>query len=136
MPAASYIADGTSFGGVESVSAVTGTVVDFTKELAVQNEIVANFDTEADPASLEGRYVYIDNDQNRNAVYRIEAAEALPNGNIRLDIGDVTTVRSWTDANDFSQGYQYDLAVGQTLKIPLSALQTSLPEEETYLLQL
>lgn len=131
---ASYIADGTSFGGVESVPAVTGTVVDFTKELAVKNEIVANFDTEVDPTSLEGRYVYIDNDQKRNAVYHIEGAESLSNGNIRLDIGDVTTVRSWTDANDFSQGYQYDLAVGQTLKIPLSALQTNLPEEETYLL--
>ncbi len=101
--------------------AATGTVVDFTRELSVENEIVVRMDdSELDTELLEGQYVYIENDGVRNASYRIEAASSLGDGRYALDVGDVTPIRSWTDPNDFAKGFIYDVAVGARLRIPLT----------------
>ncbi|WP_158299506.1 FIMAH domain-containing protein [Paenibacillus antri] len=104
-------------GGV----AATGTVVDFTRELNVENEIVVRLDEAGvDAGQLKGQYVYIANDGVRNASYRIEAAAPLGDDRYALDIGDVTPIRRWADPNDFSKGYIYDFAVGARFRIPLT----------------
>ena len=124
---AAYVNNGELIG--EEISEVhsrlTGTVVDFTKEMSIENEIKiqvneVNFDAD----DLAGRYLYIDNDKVRNAAYRIRGVKAVEGNSITLDIGDLTPIRSWKNANDFSQGYVYDFAEGAGFVIPLSISKT------------
>ena len=68
---------------------------------------------------LCGRCIHIDTSEYTNGVYEIFGAKRLENGDIRLDIGDVTTVNRYADKYDFSKGYVYDLAEGRKLRIPL-----------------
>lgn len=126
-PIYAYANDGTTIGKAGEAPVITsgalqGAVVDFTRELSIDNAIVAELDVQGmDPASLIGRTVYIDNDGERNAVYPIKGIAALGDGRYRLDIGDLTLVRRYVDSNDFSKGYVYDIAPGASLRIPLSA---------------
>jgi hypothetical protein len=117
-----YVNDGTMIGGlVNCVDKVSGTVDDFTKDLSLSNEITIKADNSiSDVSSLAGRYIYVENDGERNACYLIKNAEKLENGNIRLDIGDSTLIRGYADSYDFSKGYIYDIAPGQKISIPLS----------------
>jgi len=117
-----YINDGTKFGTAESeLSALTGTVVDFTRELSVENEVtVRPNQTIADPTQLIGRYINIDCEINNNASYEIKSAVYTADGNLKLNIGDITLIRSFVDAYDFSKGYIYDIEEGRAFRIPLS----------------
>ncbi|PYI53807.1 FIMAH domain-containing protein [Paenibacillus flagellatus] len=130
-----YLNDGTTFGRIgetplRSAGALQGAVVDFTRELAVGNEIVAELDLQGvDPSALAGRTAYVANDKERNAVYAIRSVTPLGGGRYRLDIGDATLVRRFVDSNDFSKGYVYDIAPGAALRIPLSA-EASVPVTE------
>lgn len=120
---ASYINDGELIGEEmsEVQSRLTGTVVDFTKEMSIENEIKAKVnETGFDANDLAGRFIYIDNDKVRNAVYKIKGVKAIEEDIITLDIGDLTPIRSWKDVNDFSQGFVYDFAEGASFAIPLS----------------
>jgi hypothetical protein len=100
---------------------VTGTLLEFTTELAVENELVVAVDGPMPkPAELVGGYVYVANDGERNAAYRIVSAKAEGRSRLVLDIGDQTTVRSYVDANDFSKGFRYDVAKGARVRIPLT----------------
>lgn len=102
-------------------AAVTGELVDFTRELSVRNELLVAVDGPMPAADeLVGGYVYVANDGVRNAAYRIVAAEGRGARTLWLDIGDATTVRSYVDANDFSKGFQYDVATGASVRIPLT----------------
>lgn len=101
--------------------AYTGKVMDFTKELAFENQIVVSLDEEpADLSELTGRYIQIENDNVRNACYEIKRISKNTDGSYTITIGDVTTIRSYVDHDDFSKGYLYDLAEGAGFIIPLS----------------
>ncbi|MEQ7124174.1 heparinase II/III family protein [Actinopolymorpha sp. B11F2] len=56
----------------------------------------------------------------RNAVYRIHSARFIDDTTVVLEIGDITTVRGYVDPDDFSKGYQYDVAAGSKVDIPLT----------------
>jgi hypothetical protein len=122
IPYYSYINDGYFIGELTeaSVPSYTGTVLDFTKSLSLENDITVAIDGEFDPVQLIGRYIYVENDGVRNAVYRIKGIKEIVGNTVVLDIGDVTTVRRWVDTNDFSKGFVYDLAEGRRFTIPLS----------------
>jgi len=118
-----YLIDGAEIGDAMTgrTAAVTGTVVDFTRDLRVDNEIVVAFDEEPPhPERLIGAYLYAENDGERNAAYPIRSVRRLDDGTWALGTGDITYVRSWADANDFSKGFVYDLAPGAAFRIPLS----------------
>src|SRR5690606_6479109 len=52
--------------------AITGQITEFTRDLSPKNVLTMSVDTEvADPASVVGDYVYVENDGVRNASYRI-----------------------------------------------------------------
>nr|MBQ4318795.1 hypothetical protein [Clostridia bacterium] len=74
-----------------------------------------------DPAVLAGRMINIESGANTNAAYMIESAEAIGDGMIKLNIGDVTTVKGYVDRYDFSKGYEYHMAEGLAFRIPMSA---------------
>jgi oligo-alginate lyase len=119
---------GTTLGplpGLESGrAAVTGRLADFTRDLSDSNQLVLTLDRDlsADerPDHLTGSFVYVDNDGERNAAYRITKAALDGDGRLVLDIGDVTTIRGYQDSEDFSKGYVYDIAVGAAARIPLT----------------
>ncbi|WP_010276742.1 heparinase II/III domain-containing protein [Paenibacillus senegalensis] len=121
-----YLQDGTKIGlvgetPVTSAAAVTGEVVDFTRDLSMENVIEAELELNGvNPQELVGRMIYIENDGVRNAVYPIQGLEPISGSLYRIDIGNQTTVRRYLNANDFSQGYVYDLEEGASLRIPLS----------------
>lgn len=107
----------------ENAGAVTGSVVDFTKELSTDNRIVVKTDVEGiNPEELAGKYIYIENDGIHNAAYKIVSA-AVTGENITLDTGNVSPVRAYKNNGDFSQGFVYDIEAGRKFSIPLSAVE-------------
>jgi uncharacterized protein YjdB len=122
-----YVHAGTEIGPlgspiVQSAQAeLQGTVVDFTRELSVDNEIIVQMDAAGiDAEQLVGAMIRVENDGVRNAAYRIRGVEALGDDRYRLDIGDTTLIRSYADVNDFSKGFIYDIAEGAPFTIALA----------------
>jgi hypothetical protein len=108
---------GRSDGPIE----VTGRLDDYTRDLVADNTLlVTPDDAVPDPGSLVGEYVYVENDGERNAAYRIVGAGADQRGRLTIDIGNATTVRGYVDDTDFSQGFRYDVATGARVRIPLT----------------
>nr|WP_286672356.1 heparinase II/III family protein [Cohnella hashimotonis] len=115
-----YLHEGTRLGGlVNGTPAVKGFVAGRTDTLAVENFIDLSVALPIEPALLIGKYIYIDNDADVNAVYRIEGA-SRHDDHIRLHIGDVSVVNAWRDSADFSQGYAFSFEPGDAFRIPLS----------------
>ncbi|MBQ9984853.1 MAG: S-layer homology domain-containing protein, partial [Oscillospiraceae bacterium] len=112
----------------KAIPAYTGVVKSFTDELQMENFITYTpaAGIEVDVGSLAGKYVYVDNDKVQNGAYKIISAEK--NGSdIVLNIGDVSLIRSFLDANDYDLGYVYNIAKGNTLRIPLVYLEDGSP---------
>ncbi|MBQ6697849.1 MAG: S-layer homology domain-containing protein, partial [Oscillospiraceae bacterium] len=128
----SYLLDGTKIGEtVMENAAIEGKVKDFTREPEFENfieiELSDSIDaSKLDTSALSGKLLDIANDGVRNGDYWIKSA-TLDGNTLRLDIGDVTTVRGYVDAFDFSKGYAYDVAEHQKARIALTAYETSAP---------
>ncbi|MCY9668322.1 heparinase II/III family protein [Paenibacillus alginolyticus] len=124
--ASTYLHDGSYIGKntevrQDRVGSITGTVVDFRKDLSPHNEIIIeSFGLFGTPADLIGKSITIQNDGVRYASYRIKNVSVLEGTRLKLDIGDITLVRSYKDPNDFSKGFIYDIASGASFRIPLS----------------
>ena len=116
-----YLMDGDILTGIPEVeAAVTGRILDFTREMTLENQIRIRPDQKTDPKALTGRYLYGENDGIRSAVYRILEAKSLENGDISLNIGDVSPIRSYIDRFHPEKGYLYDLQENAPFRIPLS----------------
>lgn len=101
--------------------AITGTILDFTRESAFQNSItVQPLQQITDVKNLADKCIRVENDGQRNATYRILDAERQKDGSLRLFIGDVTLIRSYRDRFAPEQGYLYDIAPGDAFRIPLT----------------
>lgn len=115
-----YLHDGSCLDTLEAIAAVTGTVLDFTREPAFQNTItVAPKGILPQPERLAGKCLFIENDGQRNAAYRILGAELRQDGSLLLDIGDITTIRCYQDRFAPEKGYVYNFAPGSSFRIPL-----------------
>ena len=122
-----YVTDGDIIGDATSAPAnYTGTVAGYQRGLSFDNFIDVNM-TCSDVNDLAGRYIHIENDGVRNAVYMIEAAEENPDGTVRLDIGTVSLIRGHQDKTDFDGGYIYDIQNNQKFTIPMSYVDENLP---------
>ena len=119
-PVRQYLHDGSLLSDLEAQPAVTGTVLDFTREPASQNRITLRCDSPIPaPELLAGKCVFIDTDGLRNGAYRILGAAPEESGALTLDIGDVTPIRSYRDRFAPDLGYLYDIAPGAPFRIPL-----------------
>jgi len=129
VPAYTYLHDGDIIADNEPVlAAYTGSIVSYTEELTMQNYIEIDVDqAEVNIEELPGKIINVDNDRVLNGVYNIVGAEKLENGNIRLDIGDVTVVRGYIDGTDIEKGYVFNIEPGQNFRIPLSSVIDSAP---------
>lgn len=137
QPVYGYVNDGTLIGLAgqplvqENVGRVTGTVEDFTKTLSMDNTMTINADLHGQSASsLVGESIYVDNDGERNAVYTIQGIQQTADHKYKLDLGDQTLIRSYTNSNDPNAGYIYDVLKGNTFRIPLSN-GSNIPDEST-----
>jgi uncharacterized membrane protein YgcG len=128
-PVYTYINDGDMIGESEGhVPAYTGKVSDFTHELSMNNSITIKPDQEVDLSNLAGRYIYVDNDNSpENGAYRIVGARAAEDGSIVLDIGDVTLIRSYKNRESLAAKFLYNIAIGQSFRIPLPAVYDTSP---------
>ena len=123
-----YLNDGDVLGTHKATAAITGEVVDFSRDLSLDNYITVKADGAVDAGTLSGKMIVVDNDMVKNGAYYIESAEELENGDIKLDIGTVSTIRKYKDANDFDAGFVYNINPGQSFKIATSFVEDSAPE--------
>ena len=114
-----YVNDGDLFGEATGVAAYTGAVVNFTKEIAFENEIEVRFEQAVDVDAIVGRYVYVENAANPNSVYRIQSA-AVKGENVVLQLGNTTLVAELVDRYHPEEGFVYSIEEGGKVRIPLS----------------
>ncbi|MBE6912194.1 MAG: hypothetical protein E7473_06695, partial [Ruminococcaceae bacterium] len=116
----------------ETTPAYTGTVKSFTEELSLENNIVYTpaVGETVDLDAIKGQYVYIENDGVQSGAYRIENASITSDGDVALDVGEVSVVRSYVDATDTTLGYVYNIKEGQSLRIPISNIYDASPKVE------
>lgn len=115
----SYVNDGTKIGDMLSVGAYTGTVVDFTKELVVDNQITVLVDQPVEDVSVfANQYIYMEGKSKRNAVYRILGAKK-DGAHIVLDLGNCSVIDRYKDAENLDAGYLYTIEEGQPFRIPV-----------------
>ncbi len=122
-----YVHDGNVIGEEKDIRGeISGMVKDFTRELSLENAIFIKTDDEVDVASLNNKYVFVENDGDQNGVYKIESAEKTDDG-IKLNIGAVSVIRNYRDENDTSLGFVFNIAKGQNASIPLSYVNDGSP---------
>ena len=114
-----YVNDGDMFGETTGIAAYTGTVVDFTKELAFENEIEVRFGQNVDIDAMVGRYVYVENAAKPNSVYRIQSA-VQKDENVVLQLGNTTLIAEMVDRYHPEAGFVYAIKEGGKVRIPLS----------------
>ncbi|MBP3634778.1 MAG: putative Ig domain-containing protein, partial [Oscillospiraceae bacterium] len=100
---------------------VCGTVESFTDELADNYFMTITMDQPISAEELTGRYIYVNNDGLENGAYRIYGAEVTGKTAV-LDLGAQDMIRSYVDSFDMDRGYIYNISVGDTYSIPLSAV--------------
>ena len=61
--------------------------------------------THLDPETLIGRYIYIQNDGKQNGSYQIQGAALGNDGQIVLDIGQVSPIRQYKNDNNLNGGF-------------------------------
>lgn len=100
---------------------VTGVVADFTRDLVNENVLTITLDQpwedyDLHAEDLVGRYVYAEDDGERNAVYAITGAEAS-DSTLKITT-DTTFIRGYVKDTDPNAGYRYDVAAGRKARIP------------------
>ncbi len=115
-----YVNDGSTIGATTGTGTYTGTVVDFTKDLAFENSITIRLnETISDASIFENQYVYVDNATANNGAFRILSAE-VSGDNVVLQLGNASVIERYADDYNTSAGYIYTIEEGQSLTIPVS----------------
>lgn len=107
---------------IEAPARIEGVIQGFTQELTLSNHIhiqLEHFPSEVGSESLVGCQIYILSHSGRNAVYEIRAVQ-MDASVLSVDIGDATLVQRYREADDFDQGYVYDIERGAKAYIPLT----------------
>ncbi|NLG53175.1 MAG: hypothetical protein GX541_04290, partial [Clostridiales bacterium] len=127
-PVYSYINDGNKIGGFSGLTpAYTGQVLDFTRELSMNNSITIQPDGEIDLSKLPGRFIYVDNESSpENGAYEIVGAKETGDG-IVIDIGDVSPIRAYKNKDSLASKFVYNIESGQSFRIPLPAVYDTSP---------
>jgi len=124
-----YVNDGDMIGTeTQKVSAYTGSIVDFSKEVSFDNNYIDVEMQIDDPQKIVGRYVFAETVGPENGAYKIQAAQDMGDGVIRLDIGNISPVRAHIDPANIDDGYLYTIKRGQTAKIPMPFAEDMSPE--------
>jgi hypothetical protein len=121
-----YVHDGTRIGligesNLLGIGHIEGEIVDFTREMSSTNYIDVSMNlTSFAMDQLKGTFIYVENDGEWNASYKILGVTQLELRKFRLDIGDISLIRRYRSQEDPEQGFIYDLVPGAAFRIPLS----------------
>src|SRR5690606_33822218 len=101
---------------------LSGTIMDYTRELSEQNEILVEMDLMGmDEGRLSGSSIYIPSRSDRNAVYRIERAICCGLNRYILSIGDISLIQCYSTNAEHADGpFKYDISTGDHFVIPLA----------------
>ncbi|WP_010269714.1 heparinase II/III domain-containing protein [Paenibacillus senegalensis] len=104
---------------------VTGEVLDFTKNLSLDNSIRIRINRDEPNQNiraedLTGKRIYVEDDGERNAVYKIHALTMTSEQEAVIAIGDQTLIRCYRSKEDLAAGFVYDIREGARFNIPLS----------------
>ncbi len=124
----SYLSDGDILGEHTAEGSLTGEIVDFSRDLSLDNFIEIKPDKAIIPDRLVGKMIIVDNDTVQNGAYHILGAESTDDGNIMLDIGTVSVIRRYKNADELDGGFVYNINAGQSFKIANSFVEDSAPE--------
>ncbi|MBQ3225279.1 MAG: S-layer homology domain-containing protein, partial [Oscillospiraceae bacterium] len=132
-----YVCDGDIIGeNTEKTVSIKGRVSGFTEDLAFENEIRMKPSAAVDEeilSELANRYVFIENNGQRNGSYKIESAKLdTETGELVLDIGTATLIRKYKVADDLNGGFVYNIDRRNDCVIPLSFEEASLPTFGAY----
>ena len=125
----SYVNDGTLIGETSGESAYTGKVLGFTRDLRSDNTITVALDGAYNIDILPGKYIYVDNDGEQNGVYEIVSAKR-EGEKVVLGLGDVSVIRGYKDSSNLALGFVYNIAEGNTFRIPLATVSDAAPSRE------
>jgi hypothetical protein len=101
---------------------LVGEVVDFTRSLSFENNIEVEVTGNTGAQELQpGAYIFIQNDGARNAVYELKQVQTVTGSTYAISIGDKTLIRQYTNDADPSAGFIYDVAAGDSFRIPLTS---------------
>ncbi len=124
----SYIHDGEALGEGENKvenaeDVITGTVIDFQKDLSLDNWIDVTFDrdfTQEEADDLVDRMMNIERETPGNSSYVIEGITMTDARNARINLNSTSLISNYKDVMDFSKGYDYNIEEMQTFEIPMS----------------
>ena len=122
-----YMHDSTMLEGIYGDAQATGTVVDFTKELAFDNTITVKLDKNVDLNGLVGKSIFVKNgggnhSGKRNGTFWIHGATQNADGTVDLDIGDITLINASTNGV-----FSHIIEEGQAFYIPLTTTDDASP---------
>ncbi|MEK3910891.1 heparinase II/III family protein [Paenibacillus sp. FSL H7-0331] len=132
VPVYAYVQEG-SFIGLPEAPAISGVapsiegkVTNWSGGLTDNNWLEVDLKKLGDMqfGSLTGRSIRINHAglavDSPNTVFEIKGSSNLPDGKVRIELGDTPIVHGWKDPRDYSKGYDYLVADGDTFTIPLS----------------
>ncbi len=131
-----YVNDGEMIGTDEKLidnldAEITGTIVNFQKELSFDNWLEVELDREltADEATtLSGRLLNISNPTKRgNSSFVIEGVTMKSPTVALIDLGEITLIDGFVDPDEETLGYSYDAEIGRKVTIPMSYEENDLP---------
>lgn len=123
----SYVNDGTIISDVTGTGVYTGTVVDFTKELVMDDYIIIQLDQNVEDVSVfNNQYIYVDNKGAKcNGAYRILSAQKVGT-NVQLYLGNASLIEGYADDYDLQKGFVYTICEGQKCRIPVSLIKDNM----------
>ena len=98
---------------------ITGSVLDFTRQLCLENKITVRFDQPMEEVQLTGKFIDIETEVQPNAFFEIRGAEEQEDGTWVIDCGDCSFVSGFLDRTHKENGYRYHFAAGAAFVITL-----------------
>ncbi|MBE6911018.1 MAG: hypothetical protein E7473_00660 [Ruminococcaceae bacterium] len=123
-----FVSDGEMIGDDETKvenldAALSGTVVDFQRDLSFDNWVEVEFDrevSEKEAAQIRDRLINFEYDGPANASFMVKSVEMKSPTRAVLNLGGITLIDSYIDDKNTDLGYNYDVAVGKSFEMPLS----------------
>ncbi|HCU35463.1 MAG TPA: hypothetical protein DGT21_08385 [Armatimonadetes bacterium] len=93
-----------------------GTISDFDREMDESNCIYTETDLPMGE-TLAGTWMRVENDGRQDACYEIKSVRR-EDGRSVIDLGDISLIRGVKNPEDYAEGYEYNVAVGDAFTIP------------------
>lgn len=107
---------------ISAVSKMEGIVLDFTRNLSLENEIIVRVKGNPDVDKFVNRHIYIKNDYGNNPVYKIIDATGLSDDTYALNIGNTTLISRLKNPRSAEEGFIFDIGKYDTFEIPMSTV--------------